>query len=155
MSTVPPFLPPPGAPTQIVTAGSTRALPAPLTPILGRDEEIERILRHLDRDDLRLLTLLGPGGVGKTRLAHEVMRQAGDDFAHGARFISLAPVRDHDLVPFAVAQALGIQESGALPVPELLIAWLEPRHILLVLDNMEQVVAAASPWLANVLALDA
>nr|MBA2469024.1 tetratricopeptide repeat protein [Chloroflexia bacterium] len=128
------------------------AAPAPLNPILGRDDEIERTLRHLDRDDLRLLTLLGPGGVGKTRLALEVMRLAGGDFAHGARFVSLAPVREPVLVPFAVAQALGIQESGALAVTELLTAWLEPRHLLLVLDNMEQVIAAASPWLTDLLA---
>jgi hypothetical protein len=88
-----------------------------LTPILGRDDEIERILRMLDGDDLRVLTLTGPGGVGKTRLAREVMLHASDDFAHGAWLVPLAAVRDHALVPFAVAQSLGIQESGSLGKP--------------------------------------
>jgi len=134
------------------TSSAHGAVPSLLNPILGREEEVERILRHLDRDDLRLLTLLGPGGVGKTRLALEVMRRAGGDFAHGARFVSLAPMREHALVPFAVAQALGIQQSGALPVTDVLTAWLGPRHLLLALDNMEQVIAAASPWLADLLA---
>ena len=99
-----------------------------------------------------MLSLLGPGGVGKTRLALEVMRQAGDDFAHGACFVSLASVREYPLVPFAVAQALGIQESGSLPVTELLADWLRSRHFLLVLDNLEQVIEAASPWLIDLLA---
>ena len=129
---------------------------APLQPvvnsILGREREIEQVLNLLDGDSVRVLSLLGPGGVGKTRLALEVLRLARDDLAHGACFVPLAPVRDHALVPFAVAQALGILESGALPTTELLAEWLEERHLLLVLDNLEQVIAAASPWLTDLLA---
>lgn len=120
-------------------------------PILGRDGEIDHVRVHLDGEGVRVLSLLGPGGVGKTRLALEVMRQAGDDFAHGSGFVSLAAVRDHALVPFAVAQSLGIQESGSLQITELLATWLRSRHFLLVLDNMEQVVQAASPWLVDLL----
>ncbi|MDQ3655349.1 MAG: LuxR C-terminal-related transcriptional regulator [Chloroflexota bacterium] len=123
-----------------------------LNPILGRDDEIDQVRALLDGDGVRVLSLLGPGGVGKTRLALEVMRQAATDFAHGARFVSLAPVRDHALVPYAVAQSLGIQESGSLQITELLATWLRTRHFLLVLDNMEQVVGAASPWLVELLA---
>jgi predicted ATPase/DNA-binding CsgD family transcriptional regulator/Tfp pilus assembly protein PilF len=120
-----------------------------VTPILGREREIERLLDLLDGDTVRVLSLLGPGGVGKTRLALEVKRQAADAYAHGAGFVPLAAVREPALVPFAVAQSLGIQESGALPVPDLLAAWLGPRHFLLVLDNLEQVIDAASPWLSE------
>ncbi len=153
MPDIPPLVPTdlPTPTPDVASSEAEHALPSPLNAILGRDEEIERIRLLLDRDGVRLLTLLGPGGVGKTRLALEVMRKAGDDFAHGAHFVPLAPVRDHALVPFAVAKALGIQESGGLPTPEVLTAWFRPRHLLLVLDNLEQVVAAASPWLTDVL----
>jgi predicted ATPase/DNA-binding CsgD family transcriptional regulator len=121
-------------------------------PIVGRDREIAQILALLDSESVRVLSLLGPGGVGKTRLAQEVVRQASGDFAHGAAFVSLAQVRISDLVPFAVAQALGVQERGEVSLTVLLAEWLQPRHMLLVLDNMEHVVDAAYPWLANLIA---
>lgn len=105
----------------------------------------------MHRDDVRLVTLLGPGGVGKTRLAQEVTRSAAPAFAHGARFVPLDSVRDPDLVPAAVAHALGFQESGQRPAPDLLADLLKDQHMLLVLDNMEQVIEAASPWLSNLL----
>ncbi|MGI8963658.1 MAG: ATP-binding protein, partial [Thermomicrobiales bacterium] len=122
-----------------------------MTQILGRENEIDRIVRLLDRDDLRLLTLLGPGGVGKTRLAQEVTRLVAPDFAHGVCFVSLASIRDPGLVPKAVAQAVGIQESSDRDAVELLAGLLAGRHLLLVLDNLEQVIAA-SGWLADLLA---
>ena len=127
--------------------------PAPqfATAILGREQEIEQVLALLDNPDVRVLTLLGPGGVGKTRLAVEAMQAASGEFAHGACFVSLAPVREPALVPFAVAQALGVQDSGSVPVTAILADWARPRHLLLVLDNMEQVVDAAFPWLAELL----
>src|SRR5680860_1262674 len=78
-----------------------------VNPILGREHEIEQVLALLDGDGVRVVSLLGPGGVGKTRLAVEVMRRAGEDYAHGACFVPLAPVREPALVPFAVAQTLG------------------------------------------------
>jgi predicted ATPase/DNA-binding NarL/FixJ family response regulator len=121
-------------------------------PIVGRDREIAQIVGLLDDERVRVLSLLGPGGVGKTRLAQEVVRQAGDDFAHGAAFVSLAPVRMPDLVPFAVAQALDVQERGEVSLVALLADWLQSRHMLLVLDNMEHVVDAAYPWLARLIA---
>lgn len=125
--------------------------PAPLTPILGRDIEIDRVLELLDQDDLRLVTLVGPGGVGKTRLAIEVMRRAEPDFAHGAWFVPLAPVRDHSLVPATVARTLGIIESPVIPVAEQLKDALQLKHLLLALDNLEHLVGVASPWLIDLL----
>jgi predicted ATPase/DNA-binding CsgD family transcriptional regulator len=121
-------------------------------PILGREREIAQLLDLVDTDRVRVLSLLGPGGVGKTRLALEIMRAMGDDFAHGVHFISLAPVREAALVPFAVAQELSVQDSGSAPVTDLLANWLRSRHVLLVLDNMEHVVDAAYPWLADLIA---
>lgn len=127
-------------------------LPAPLTPILGRDDEIAQVVRLLDRDDLRIVTLLGPGGVGKTRLAQEVARIVEPHFAHGACFVPLAAIRDPELVPKAVAQTLGIQESKDRLAVELLNDVLADRHLLLVLNNLEQVITSASPWLFGLLA---
>ncbi|MDQ3653467.1 MAG: NB-ARC domain-containing protein [Chloroflexota bacterium] len=124
---------------------------APLTPIPGREAEIEQVVRLLDRDDLRVVTLLGPGGVGKTRLAQEVTTLVRPDFAHDACFVALASIRDPDLVPKAVAQTLGIQESVDRSAADALVDVLADRHLLLVLDNLEQVIAAA-PWLAELLA---
>jgi len=122
-----------------------------LTPILGRDDEIEQVLNLLDRDDLRLVTLLGPGGVGKTRLALEVARRAEPDFAHGACVVPLAPVRDHTLVPATVARALGVVEHPLISVAEQLEEALRSTHLLLVLDNLEHLADVASPWLTGLL----
>src|SRR5680860_682016 len=94
---------------QIERLASLKASSAPIVnPILGREREIDQVLSLLDGDNVRVLSLLGPGGVGKTRLALEVLRLARDDFAHGACFVQLAPVRDPAQVPSAVAQALGL-----------------------------------------------
>src|SRR5680860_1228212 len=84
-----------------------RAIPVLLTPCIGREAEIGRILALLDNESTRLLTLTGPGGVGKTRLALEVSAAVEADFADGARFVPLASIRDPDLIPFAVARACG------------------------------------------------
>ncbi|MGI8962893.1 MAG: AAA family ATPase [Thermomicrobiales bacterium] len=109
------------APLTLVARPRAAAIPASLTSILGREREIGQVLALLDRDDLRVVTLLGPGGVGKTRLAQEVARTVEHDFAHSACFVSLAAIRDPELVPKAVAQALGLQESGDVPAVDLLI----------------------------------
>ncbi|HEV2072404.1 MAG TPA: LuxR C-terminal-related transcriptional regulator [Thermomicrobiales bacterium] len=139
-------------PNPLSAPGTTAGVPVtPSCRILGRDSEIGQILSLLDRDDLRIVTLLGPGGVGKTRLAQEVVRILAPNFAHGARFVPLEAIRDPDLVPKAVAQLLGLQESADLTAAELLNDMLADRHLLLVLDNMEQVVGAASPWLSDLI----
>jgi predicted ATPase len=87
--------------------GETIRLPRPLTPLIGREREVEGVKRHLWRDAVRLVTLTGPGGVGKTRLAIEAARAVGADFAKGTVFVDLTHVTEHELVPFAIAQTLG------------------------------------------------
>jgi len=106
----------------------------------------------LDAEGTRLITLTGPGGIGKTRLAIEVANRMAPDFAHGACFVALARVRDPDLVVPAVAQALGIQESGDRPLPDIVASVLGDQHLLLVLDNAEHVVDAVAPLLVALLA---
>ncbi|MFZ2360066.1 MAG: helix-turn-helix domain-containing protein [Anaerolineae bacterium] len=131
-------------------------LPAQLTPLIGRAHDVSAVRRWLIGDGARLITLIGPPGVGKTRLALAVAEEVLEQFEHGVFFVRLAPVSDPNQVAAAIAQALGMELSGPNP-PELqLRAYLEENHLLLVLDNFEQIVAAAPlvddllrrcPWL--------
>lgn len=130
----------------------TYGIPVPLTPLVGREQESAIIRALLDAEETRLLTLTGPGGIGKTRLAIEVATRIAPDFAHGACFVPLAPVHDPGLIVAAVAQAFGIQEGGDRPVPEIVASTLVDRHLLLVLDNAEHLASAVAPWLADLLA---
>jgi predicted ATPase/RsiW-degrading membrane proteinase PrsW (M82 family) len=125
-------------------------LPDPATPLLGRSHEIEALQELFGRSEVRLVTLTGPGGTGKTRLAIEVARSLRDHYPSGAFFVSLAPVRDPALVPAAVAEVLGVQlgEGGAI---EPLKDFLRDKQLLLVLDNLEQV-ADSGPALAELIA---
>ncbi|GHO83179.1 protein kinase domain-containing protein [Dictyobacter formicarum] len=126
-------------------------VPVFLTKLLGREQDIERVCAFLQRSDVRVLTLLGPGGVGKTRLSLAVAQRSRTTFRDGVCFVSLAPICDHQLVMSTIAQQLDVKEEGEQPILKLLIAALRDQQQLLVLDNMEQVVAAA-PMLAELLA---
>jgi predicted ATPase/DNA-binding CsgD family transcriptional regulator len=126
-------------------------LPAQLTPLIGRAREIQAVCSLLQHPEVRLVTLTGPGGVGKTRLGLQVATELVDDFADGVCFVPLAPISDPDLVASTLAQALGLKEIGDQPLLDLLKASLQDKRLLLLLDNFEQVLGAV-PWLADLLA---
>jgi non-specific serine/threonine protein kinase len=133
-----------------VRARLSRGLPAQPGPLIGRAAELARVKEHLLRDDVRLLTLVGAAGAGKTRLALEVAGQTADAFDSGVWFVDLSPVRDPDLVPSAIAASLGVREDGDRPLIDTLTQHLADRCALLLIDNFEQVLPAA-PCLAELL----
>jgi predicted ATPase/class 3 adenylate cyclase len=125
-------------------------LPLPPNAFIGRTRELADTFALLDREDVRLLTLIGTGGTGKTRLALEVAAGVVDQFKHGVFFVSLAPVRDWELVAPTIARTLGLREQRSETVLETLTEYVRDRELLLLLDNFEQVLAAA-PVIAGLL----
>jgi len=126
------------------------ALPVPATPLVDRDKETAEVEDLAVRQAVRLITLTGPGGVGKTRLAVEAASRLAPAFPDGARFVDLGSVRAADLVPAAIAAGLGLNTSGDRLVSDVM-TYLRARRLLLVLDNFEQVIDAA-PVIAGLLA---
>jgi len=122
---------------------SSNNLPVQLTPLIGREQEVATALKLLQREQVRLLTLSGPGGTGKTRLGLQVAAELSDLFADGVYFVNLAPLSDPDFVVPTLAQTLDLKEIGDQPLLDLLKGYLRDKHILLLLDNFEQVASAA------------
>src|SRR3954468_24576201 len=127
----------------VAPAPAPAPLPYPPTPLVDRVEELATAQALLRSDAVRLLTLTGPAGVGKTRLALQVAASMRASFPDGMWFVDLAPLRDPDLVLSAIAQALEVQARDQQAVPDALRAALGERQVLVILDNFEQVLAAA------------
>ena len=115
---------------------------APAPALIGRDQSLADATALLERDDVRLLTITGPGGVGKTRLALEIASAAADQFADGAVLVMLQAVRDPGLVVGSIARAVGLFDAEG-DLEQRLISHVAGRHLLLIVDNFEQVVGAA------------
>lgn len=125
-------------------ASRSDSLPVQPTPLIGREQEVATIGQLLRRQDVRLVTLTGPGGTGKTRLGIQVASELRDVFVEGVSFVSLAPISDPLLVMPTIAQALGIRDKEGHPLSARLAEVLQQQPRLLLLDNFEQVVGAAS-----------
>jgi predicted ATPase len=137
-----------GAPEE---SAQIRGLPVPPTPLVGREREVEEVDRLLLASDVREVTLTGPGGVGKTRLALAAGAQLRSRFDDGVAFVGLGSINAPDLVPTALAGALGLLRSGGRPPIDNVTGYLADKRLTLVIDNFEQVTEAA-PVVSEVLA---
>jgi predicted ATPase/DNA-binding CsgD family transcriptional regulator len=134
----------------VTAAGGVRGFPAVLTRFIGRDGPLREVAGLLGQ--YRLVTVTGPGGSGKTRLAGEVARRVAGEFADGAWLVELAPVRDAAQVAGVVAAVLGVREQPGIPAAEAVGRVLARQQLLLVLDNCEHVIGAAAQLCAGLLA---
>jgi predicted ATPase len=128
--------------TRLTESAHSGGLPASTTALVDREKEADEVADVVLRQGVRLITLTGPGGVGKSRLAIETVARLGPAFADGVRFVDLGSVSDPELVPAAIAVRLGLRTSGGRLVADLM-SFLRAKHLLLLLDNFEQVVGAA------------
>jgi predicted ATPase/DNA-binding XRE family transcriptional regulator len=142
-------------PEMTATTAQTFSLsrfPLPPTPLIGRQLELAHALSLLSNDRIRLLTITGPAGIGKTRLALQISQDLGEHFADGVVFVPLASLHNTAQLPGEIAQALGIRESPDGDISKQVIMFLREKHVLLILDNFEQIVEAA-PYVAELLSI--
>jgi predicted ATPase/class 3 adenylate cyclase len=125
-------------------------LPAQPTPLVGRERELREACGLLREEEVRLLTLTGPGGIGKTRLGLQIAAELLDEFGDGVFFVALAPISDPALVASAIASPLGVVETGERPLKEGVETYLLDKELLLLMDNFEQVLDAG-PLLGELL----
>src|SRR5437870_2929036 len=121
---------------------SGMSMPSPMTRLIGREDDVAALRERVLTPEVRLLTLIGPPGVGKTRLALQVATELHDSFRDGAAFVALSTVRDALLVVDSIARTLGVRAAASRSIEEALTEHLRQRQLLLVLDNFEQVLAA-------------
>ena len=127
-----------------VPTPATGNLPIPATPFLGRAVELAEVISLISRTETRLLTMTGAGGSGKTRLALRLAQASAPDYRDGAWFVAFADITDPDLIIPTICQALRLTEQPDMTLTERLQAWLRPRSLLLLLDNLEQLAADAA-----------
>jgi transcriptional regulator with XRE-family HTH domain len=138
-------------PWQFSATPARSNLPAAVTSLIGREREIAEVHNYLSRDDIRLVTLIGPPGIGKTRLSMESARRSLQDFPDGVFFIALAPLDDPALVAPTVAQALNFIEMNRQSATEQLSDGIRDKQMLLVLDNCEHLIEDVSALVSSLL----
>lgn len=134
---------PPTSPGPLSPGTWPNNLPTPMSRMLGREYELDAVCALLRRDDVRLVTLTGTGGIGKTRLGLQVAAEVLRDFPDGVWYIRLSRLTDHQLVIATIAAALDLKAMGVTPIADVLRTYLGEKRILLVLDNFEHVASAA------------
>ena len=126
-------------------------IPATTTSLIAREKEIADVREYLLQDNIRLVTLLGPPGIGKTRLSIEVARAASHDFSDGVFFVPLALLDDPNSVPSAIIQVLGYLESGHLSAEKQLMKGIGDKRMLIVLDNCEHIIEGVASLASSLL----
>ena len=138
-------------PWKTPTTSSRSNLPATVTPLVGREKEIAEIREYFQRADIRLVTLIGPPGIGKTRLSLEAARESLLDFSEGVFFVPLAPLGDPSLIASVILQALGYVGTKGLPANRQLLDSIGNKQLLLVLDNCEHLIDEVSVLASDLL----